>query len=182
MLMQLDDFQFSIGTAAYEQLRRRSEARWARIPLLGGGEAIHTVGVNNDTITLTGTVYPQIAQQVKGNTSITAIDRVRRNAQRTAGRIAQGAQLINRLLNNNRIENLQNKAQQLSGQVGTEAIDTLRDLLYDRLPLLLLSADGFSLGYWIILSLDNIDSNYIRSIPRQQQFQITIQYYGETAQ
>ena len=182
MLMQLDNFQFSIGTAAYEQLRRRSKVRVARIPLLGGGEALHTTGVDNDIITLTGTVYPQIAQQVKGNTSITAIDRVRRNAQRTAGAIAQGAQLINRLLNNERIENLQNQARQISGQVGTEAIDTLRDLLYDQLPLLLLSADGFSLGYWIIRELENIDSNYVRSIPRQQQFQISLQYYGETAQ
>ena len=132
MLLQYGDFQFTIGTAAYDRLQRRARGRWAKIPLLGGGEALQALGTENDVITLAGTVYPQMSRQV-------------------------------------------------GGQVGTAAIDELRDLVHDNLPFLLQSADGFNLGYWVPLELTNIDSIYQGSIPRKQQFQITLQYYGETA-
>ena len=132
MLLQYGDFQFTIGTAAYDKLQRRAKGRWARIPLLGGGEALQALGTENDVITLAGTVYPQMSRQV-------------------------------------------------GGQVGTAAIDQLRDLTHDNAPLLLQSADGFNLGYWVPLELTNIDSIYQGSTPRKQQFQITLQYYGETA-
>ena len=131
MLMQLDTYQFSIATAAYDQLQQQSHVRIARIPLLGGGETLQFVGKNHDIITLTGTVYPQAALYVDGN-------------------------------------------------VGTKAIDDLRRLLEGQKPYLLQSADGNNLGYWVIHSLTNINSNYLGNTPRIQQFQLTIQYYGES--
>ena len=66
------------------------------------------------------------------------------------------------------------------GDVGTQAIDTLRDMLHQQEPYLLESGEGENLGYWVILSLVNRDSHYLLGVPRQQQFQITIQFYNET--
>lgn len=175
-------FQFSIATAAYTQLQRKTKARWAQIPLLGGGTALHHVGTNNDIITLNGVVYPELAQEVQNATGIRQFDTIIQNAQRGAGQVANTAALINRIINSSTIADINRTAQAISGQVGTEAIDELRDLLYDGLPLLLQSAEGLNLGYWVILELDNADSNHIRNIPRKQQFKLTIQYYGETAQ
>ena len=77
MLMQLDDFQFSIGTAAYTELHRQSQARWASIPLLGGGEVLQALGRAHDTIILSGTAHPQVAAQVGGLVGTVAIDSLR---------------------------------------------------------------------------------------------------------
>ena len=71
---------------------------------------------------------------------------------------------------------------QVGGMKSTLAINDLRDLQKDGLPLLLQDADGFSLGYWVILRLVNVNSNYLGSTPRIQQFRLTIKYYGETAE
>ena len=181
MLMQLDDYQFSIGTAAYTSLQRQSQARWARIPLLGGGEAMQLVGVDHDVITLTGTVYPELAQYIQSTTGISSVDRLVETVQQAAGDIANAVQVLNRLLRNPTLETIRETAQTISGQVGTEAIDELRGLLHDGLPYLLQSAEGYSLGYWVILKLINLDSNYVRGTPRKQQFQLVLQYYGESA-
>ena len=64
--MLLGNFPFTIATAAYNSLQRKSKARWARIPLLGGGEALHAVGVDHDTITLSGTVHPEVPAKLTG--------------------------------------------------------------------------------------------------------------------
>ena len=181
MLMQLDDFQFSIGSAAYDILQRLSQARWARIPLLGGGEVLQSVGVNHDVITLTGRVYPELAQYVQSSTGINPLDALVETLQQNAGDIANAAQQLNRLLRNPTLDEIREAAQTISGQVGTEAIDALRGMLYDSLPYLLLSAEGYSLGYWVIHELKNVDSDFVRNIPRKQQFQLVIQYYGESA-
>lgn len=71
----------------------------------------------------------------------------------------------------------------VGGEGGTRAIDDLRDKLHDNLPFLLQDADGFSLGYWVVLQLINNDSIYHgpSGVPRKQDFQLTLQYYGETA-
>lgn len=181
MLMQLDDYPFSIGTAAYQMLRRESEARLARIPLLGGGEAIQSVGVNHDVITLTGVVYPEVAQYVQDSTGLAPVDALVETIQQASGQIAGAVQLLNRLLNNPTLETIRETAQTVSGQVGTQAIDELRGMLHDSLPYLLQSAEGYNLGYWFIVRLVNIDSRYVRNIPRKQQFQLVLQYYGESA-
>lgn len=179
--MQLDDYSFSIGTAAYTSLQRRSSGRWARIPLLGGGEAMQWVGTDHDTITLTGAVYPQLARYVQNLTGINPLDELVETIQQGAGDIANAAQQLNRLLNNPSLETIRETAQTISGQVGTQAIDTLRGMLHDGLPYLLQSAEGYSLGYWVILDLINLDTHYVRNIPRKQQFRLTLQYYGESA-
>lgn len=181
MLMQLGPYPFNISNAAYTHLRRRASARWARIPLLGGGEALHAVGVNNDTIELTGTVYPQLAQYLRADTGIQPLNELVQTIQQASGDIANASQILNRLLNNPTLDTIRQTAQAISGQVGTQAIDELRGMLHDNLPYLLQSAEGYSLGYWVIRELVNVDSHFVRNIPRKQQFQIELQYYGENA-
>ena len=181
MLMQFGDYQFSIGSAAYTSLQRRSDARWARIPLLGGGESIQSVGVDHDVITLKGTVYPELAEYVQISTGFQQLDGLVQTVRQGASDIANAAQVLNRLLNNPGLDTIRETAQSVSGQVGTQAIDELRGMLHDSLPYLLQSAEGYSLGYWVMLRLVSLDSDYVRGIPRKQQFELILQYYGETA-
>ena len=55
-LMTLGDYRFSIGTAAYDELARTTEYRWARQDRLGRPPARQYLGPGDDTIDLRGTV------------------------------------------------------------------------------------------------------------------------------
>lgn len=59
VMMQLGSFQFSITTAAYQDLRRRTEYRWPAQDLYGRMPALQFTGPGGDTITLTGTIYTE---------------------------------------------------------------------------------------------------------------------------
>ena len=55
-LMTLGDYRFSIDTAAYDELVRTTEYRWARQDRLGRPPARQYLGPGDDTIDLRGTV------------------------------------------------------------------------------------------------------------------------------
>ena len=55
-LISLGQFRFSIDTAAYDELSRTTEYRWARQDRLGRNPARQYVGPGDDTISLRGTV------------------------------------------------------------------------------------------------------------------------------
>lgn len=55
-LLQLGEFQFSVSTAAYDELRRETEVRWQSIDVVGGLQHVQDTGWS-ERITLTGTVY-----------------------------------------------------------------------------------------------------------------------------
>lgn len=59
VMMQLGSFQFSITTAAYQELRRRTEYRWASQDRFGKLPALQFTGPSGDTITLSGTIYTE---------------------------------------------------------------------------------------------------------------------------
>lgn len=58
VMLKLGDFTFSVDTAAYQQLSRVSEYRWASQDRIGKAPALQPVGLGSDTINMDGTIYP----------------------------------------------------------------------------------------------------------------------------
>lgn len=58
ILLNLGDFQFSMDTAAFEELQRSSAYIWAELPRIGMNPALQFTGVEAEVITLTGKIYP----------------------------------------------------------------------------------------------------------------------------
>ena len=61
VLLQLGDYQFSVGTAAHQSIARKHEWRWAQIERLGRAPAQQYMGPGAETISLQGTLYPEFA-------------------------------------------------------------------------------------------------------------------------
>lgn len=59
VMLQLGELQFSVGTAAYQELARASERRWAAIPRFGQHDALQDLGPGEETIRLSGVVFPE---------------------------------------------------------------------------------------------------------------------------
>jgi uncharacterized protein len=58
VLLQLGNFQFSVSTAAYQELRRSAEYRWAKMPRIAHRPALQFVGAGDDEIELRGVILP----------------------------------------------------------------------------------------------------------------------------
>lgn len=58
VMLKLGDFTFGVDTAAYQQLTRVSEYRWASQERIGQGPALQPVGPGSDTINVDGTIFP----------------------------------------------------------------------------------------------------------------------------
>lgn len=58
IMMALGDYRFALSTAAYRELARTSEWRWAEQERVGVKAALQYVGPSGDNITLQGVVYP----------------------------------------------------------------------------------------------------------------------------
>lgn len=59
VMMQLGSYQFSIATAAYQELVRRSEWRWPSQDRFGRQPQLQYTGPGTETITLTGTIITE---------------------------------------------------------------------------------------------------------------------------
>lgn len=59
VLMRLGDYKFMIMTAAYQELRRRTEFKWPSQLRMGLGPSSQFVGNGEDTITLQGTIFTE---------------------------------------------------------------------------------------------------------------------------
>ena len=59
-LLALGQFVFEIKTAPYEELRRRTDYRWGSQNRIGAPPSHQFMGRGEDTITLQGTLYPEI--------------------------------------------------------------------------------------------------------------------------
>ena len=57
-MLALGDFRFGLDTAAYQELVRATEYRWAATARVGRRPARQFVGVGEETVTLAGTIYP----------------------------------------------------------------------------------------------------------------------------
>jgi phage protein U len=58
--MQLGPITFGLRRAAYQELTRATEYRWATVDPVGIAPAYQFIGVGEDTITLNGVVYTHI--------------------------------------------------------------------------------------------------------------------------
>lgn len=57
-MAKLGDYQFCLDTAAFQQLQRTTEYRWATINRIGREPATQFTGKGEDTIELSGVIYP----------------------------------------------------------------------------------------------------------------------------
>jgi phage protein U len=58
VLLNLGTFQFGLDTAVFEELQRSSAYTWAELPRIGVNPALQFTGVEAETITLPGKIYP----------------------------------------------------------------------------------------------------------------------------
>lgn len=58
VMMQLGAYQFSVDSAAYQELSRSSEYRWAAQERVGAADALQYTGPGAETIELRGVIYP----------------------------------------------------------------------------------------------------------------------------
>lgn len=58
VMMALGAYRFSLDTAAYQTLERRSTWRWEAVQRLGKRPAMQYFGPGEDVITLDGSIYP----------------------------------------------------------------------------------------------------------------------------
>uniref|UniRef100_A0A6M3XMY5 Tail protein n=1 Tax=viral metagenome TaxID=1070528 RepID=A0A6M3XMY5_9ZZZZ len=61
MLMALGQFAFEIGTAAYQELARKTEWRHAETPRFGARPASQYLGPGAETISLKGVILPGLS-------------------------------------------------------------------------------------------------------------------------
>lgn len=66
MMMSYGTFVFSLSTVAYEQLQRQMSWRHARTARIGTRPASQFLGVDQDTITLQGTISAELANDLHG--------------------------------------------------------------------------------------------------------------------
>ncbi|CCO22233.1 phage tail protein [Maridesulfovibrio hydrothermalis] len=59
VMMKLGDYKFSMITAAYDQLVRTNAYRWTAQPRIGREPARQYIGPGDETIELSGVVFPQ---------------------------------------------------------------------------------------------------------------------------
>lgn len=57
-MMKLGSFQFSVKTASYEKLQRKTSLRWAKNEPIGGSQNLQFLGQGEDSITLNGVIFP----------------------------------------------------------------------------------------------------------------------------
>ncbi|WP_420023777.1 phage tail protein [Cereibacter azotoformans] len=60
-MMRLGAFKFSLGTAAYQELQRSAQYRWARQERIGTNDALQFTGIGAETVTLRGAIFPLFA-------------------------------------------------------------------------------------------------------------------------
>lgn len=60
-----EGFQFSLNTAAYGTLKRKTEWRWPKVERLEKGPARQSIGPGDDTMTLEGVIYPHFRGGVR---------------------------------------------------------------------------------------------------------------------
>ncbi|ENQ8613714.1 phage tail protein [Vibrio fluvialis] len=68
-------------------------------------------------------------------------------------------------------------------EVGTRQIEKLADLGNQATPLLLVSGLGDVLGYWVMTSLSETDTRFVKGgLPRAQTFTMELKFYGDNLQ
>jgi hypothetical protein len=64
--------------------------------------------------------------------------------------------------------------------VGTKQVQTLAEMGNEMEPKLMVSGDGDVLGYWVIKSLQEVGTRFVRGgSPRLQSYQMELAFYGD---
>ncbi|MEL0625038.1 phage tail protein [Marinomonas arenicola] len=65
--------------------------------------------------------------------------------------------------------------------VGTKQIQTLADMGNEMEPKLMVSGDGDVLGYWVIKSVQEVGTRFVKGgAPRMQTYQMELAFYGDS--
>ncbi|KZN57594.1 hypothetical protein N473_06830 [Pseudoalteromonas luteoviolacea CPMOR-1] len=81
VMLALGRYRFSVPTAAYSELKRITEYRWTTQERISRRPAMQYLGLGNEEITVTGTIYPHF------NGGLRQVDQMRAEA-------AQGLPLL----------------------------------------------------------------------------------------
>jgi len=77
VMMALGEYRFSLPTAAYQDLERTNEWRWASVDRIGARPALQFVGEGTETINMRGVIYPHFVAQ---NAGLEQLSRMRAEA------------------------------------------------------------------------------------------------------
>lgn len=129
VMLTLGSFQFSVSTAAYNELTQKWEWRWPEQTRVGRNDLLQNTGKAANAISIAG-------------------------------------QLVTTL-----------------GSVGSQQLETIAQLGDKQEPQLLTSGEGMVLGYWVLLSLNAINSKFVPGgTPKRQSFTMELKFYGDNLQ
>lgn len=127
VMMALGDYRFSLNAAAYQELTRTNSWRWPTVDRIGARPASQFVGPGEDSIQMTGCIYPHF----KG---------------------------------------------------GLGQLDAMRAEADKGEPLILVDGTGKNWGKYVITDIREGQTTFFSNgAPRRQDFDITLQAYGDDA-
>ncbi len=88
-LMQLGAFQFSVDYVSYQSLKRSQSYRWSSQARISRRPAQQFVGVGEEKVDFTGTIYPRSAREIDAMTTLRGLAE-----QGTPQQLTDGAGLI----------------------------------------------------------------------------------------
>jgi len=123
VMLALGEFQFSVETAAYQEFTRTTAYKWASQDRFGNGPALQFVGLDDETISLSGVIFPEF-------------------------------------------------------RGGLVQMDNLRALAVQGRPQELINGQGYLLGQWVVLSVDEKQSEFLPGgVPQKIEFTLQLKRY-----
>lgn len=127
VLLTLGKYQFSMDTAAHEEMQRKTAYRWKSQARLTREPAMQYMGAGSTTIALAGSIFPHY-------------------------------------------------------RGGLGQIDAMKEMAAEGLPMTLVDGRGNNLGRFCIQGISDTEKHFVlNGLPRQIDFQLTLEAYGEDA-
>jgi phage protein U len=166
VMMALGGYRFSLATAAYDSLERTAAWRWPAQDVLGTHPVRQYVGPGEQTIRLSGTIYPHY----KGLLGLpNLLSRVPALAG-ALGTVASARSALTRM------------GVGLGG-TGAWQLEAMREDANSGAPLLLTDGRGLVWGWWVIDSLTERERRHMADgAALAVDFDIALSYYGDTAE
>ena len=79
-LMAYGPYRFSLATFAYEEMRRKAEARIEEVNIIGGRPSLHRSGLGSESISLTSAFHPK---HLPGNAGLSQVASMRASLGQT---------------------------------------------------------------------------------------------------
>ena len=127
VLLTLGEYQFSMDTAAHEEMQRKTSYRWKSQQRLSREPAMQYMGPGSTTISLGGSIFPHFMG-------------------------------------------------------GLEQIDAMKAMAGEGEPMTLVDGRGNNLGRYCIKDISDTEKRFVlNGLPRQIDFQMQLELYGEDA-